>query len=371
MWANRRFLDLVGIDLPIILAPMAEPVRADLTVAVAEAGGLGSLPGAALSADQIRAEFGIIRQRTSRPLNLNFFCHRAPTQNAVKEAAWRLRLKPYYTELGLDFAANSIAPRAPFDHRLCDLVVELKPEVVSFHFGLPEPALVDRVKATGAKILSSATTVEEARWLEARGCDAVIAQGFEAGGHPSTFLSDRLAAPVGTLALVPQVADAVRIPVIAAGGITDARAVAAAFVLGASAVQIGTAYLFCPEARVSPMHRAALSSPRAARTALTNIFTGRPARAIVNRLIEDLGPMADEAPEFPLAIADSAPLRAKSEARGSDDFVPLWAGQAAALGRALPAGELTRWLASEAVRHLQAIADAHGNSRANNETIAN
>jgi len=371
MWANRRFLDLVGIDLPIILAPMAEPVRADLAVAVAEAGGLGSLPGAALSADQIRTEFGLIRQRTNRPLNLNFFCHRAPTQDAVKEAAWRLRLKPYYAELGLDFAANSAAPRAPFDRRLCDLVVELRPEVVSFHFGLPEPGLLDRVKSTGAKILSSATTVEEARWLEARGCDAVIAQGFEAGGHPSTFLPVRLAAPIGTLALVPQVVDAVRIPVIAAGGITDPRGVAAAFVLGASAVQIGTAYLFCPEARVSPMHRAALSSPRAARTALTNIFTGRPARAIVNRMIEDLGPVADEAPEFPLAIADSAPLRAMSEVRGSDDFVPLWAGQAAALGRALPAAELTQWLAREALRHLPASAEVHGNSRATHRTVTN
>jgi nitronate monooxygenase len=338
---------------------MAEPVRADIAVAVCEAGALGSLPCAALNSEQIRAEFALIRERTKRPLNLNFFCHSPPREDADRDAAWRRRLSSYYTELGLELTHTAGAPRSPFDSRLCDLVVELKPEVVSFHFGLPEPKLVDRVKGTGAKILSSATTVEEARWLEARGCDAVIAQGFEAGGHPSTFLSNRFVAPVGTIALVPQVVDAVKIPVVAAGGISDARGLVAALALGASAVQVGTGYLFCPEARVSPVHRAALASQRAVRTALTNVFTGRPARAIVNRVVEEVGPIAEEAPEFPQAATALAPLRAKSEALGSEDFVPLWAGQAASLGRVLPAGELTRRLASESVRLLMTLAEAH------------
>lgn len=359
MWPDRKFLNLVGIDLPIILAPMAEPVRSDMAVAVCEAGALGSLPCAALNSEQIRSEFALIRRRTMRPLNLNFFCHSPPLEDGDRDIAWRLRLSSYYAELGLEFTRKAGAPRAPFDSGLCDLVVELKPEVVSFHFGLPEPKLVERVKGTGAKVLSSATTVEEAQWLEARGCDAVIAQGFEAGGHPSTFLSKRSAAPIGTIALVPQIVDAVKIPVIAAGGICDARGIVAALALGASAVQMGTAYLFCPEARVSPVHRAALTSRRAVRTALTNVFTGRPARAIVNRIVEELGPIAVEAPQFPQAATAMAPLRAKSEALGSEDFVPLWAGQAASLGRVFPAGELTRRLASETVRHLMTLAETH------------
>jgi nitronate monooxygenase len=345
---------------------MAEPVRSELAVAVCEAGALGSLPCAALNSEQIRSEFALIRQRTKRPLNLNFFCHSPPREDADRDTAWRQRLNSYYSEMGLEVTNGAGAPRAPFDSRLCDLVVELKPDVVSFHFGLPEPKLVERVKNTGAKVLSSATTAEEAQWLEARGCDAVIAQGFEAGGHPSTFLSNRFVAPVGTIALVPQVVDAVKIPVVAAGGICDARGIVAALALGASAVQMGTAYLFCPEARVSPVHRAALSSPRAVKTALTNIFTGRPARAIVNRIVEELGPISELVPEFPQAATAIAPLRAKSEALGSEDFVPLWAGQAASLGRILPAGELTRRLASESVKHLMTLAEAH-NSQVNLE----
>jgi nitronate monooxygenase len=350
MRLDRRFQDLVGIDLPLLLAPMAGPATAELAIAVAEAGGLGSLPCALLSEDHIRAEFGIIRQRTDRPINVNFFCHKPARFDPEREAAWRERLAPYYVELGLDPKAEMPrSDRKAFDEKLCAAIEELKPEVVSFHFGLPEEALLARVKATGAKVLSSATTVAEARWLEAKGCDAIIAQGFEAGGHRGTFLSDDLATQVGTMALVPQVVDAVSVPVIAAGGISDGRGVVAALALGASAVQVGTAYLRSPEAKVPELHRRALrDGGRNEVTALTNLFTGRPARGIVNRLIREVGPISPSAPDFPLAGGALAPLRAAAEAKGSPDFMSLWSGQAGPLAAELPAAELTRKLWADA-----------------------
>jgi nitronate monooxygenase len=353
-WPDRRILDLFGIEHPIIAAPMAGAGTPELAIAVAEAGGLGSLPCAMLSVEHAREAMARIRQRTSRPLNLNFFCHTPPKMDATREAAWRARLAPYYVELGLDPAAPVPASsRKPFDDEFCILVETHKPEVVSFHFGLPEPALLDRVKRTGARIISSATTVAEARWLESHGCDAIIAMGSEAGGHRGSFLSDDMARQVGTFALVPQVADAVRVPVIAAGGVADARGIVAALALGAAAVQIGTAYLFCPEAKVAPLHLQALQTAADDETAITNVFTGRPARSIVNRLMREIGPLSAIAPEFPLAAGALAPLRAKAEPAGSRDFMSLWSGQAARLARALPAGELTRRLAEESLAKLQ------------------
>lgn len=353
MWPDRRILELFGIDVPIIQAPMAGPVFSDMAIAVSEAGGLGSLPCALLNQEQARNELGIIRQRTARPINLNFFCHQPPTPDPDREAAWRRRLAGYYVELGLDPEGPvPSSGRAPFDSAFCELVEEFKPDVVSFHFGLPEAGLLDRVRATGARIISSATTVEEAQWLEAQGCDAIIAQGFEAGGHRGMFLTTDIATQIGTMALVPQVVDAVDVPVIAAGGIADARGIVAALALGASAVQIGTAYLFCPEARIAPAHRQALKSARDNATALTNVFTGRPARGIVNRIVREVGPMSDLAPAFPLAGGALAPLRSKSEPAGSEDFMSLWSGQAARLAPELGAGELTRHLASEALARL-------------------
>lgn len=352
MWPNNRIRELLGIELPIIQAPMAGPVFSDMVIEVAEAGGLGSLPCATLSAEQVRDELAIVRQRTSKPINLNFFCHAPPQPDATREAAWRKRLAPYYLEAGLDPAGPfPLSNRAPFDGTLCGIVEEFRPEIVSFHFGLPARDLLDRVKAAGAKILSSATTVEEARWLEDHGCDAIIAQGFEAGGHRGIFLDDDLSTQMGTFALVPQVVDAVKVPVIASGGISDARGIVAAFALGAAAVQIGTAYLFTPQARLSPPHRLALHGNDAGKTALTNLFTGRPARGIVNRLMREVGPISDSAPAFPTAGGALAPLRAKMEKEGSGDFMSLWSGQAAKLCRDAPsAGDLTRALASEALR---------------------
>jgi nitronate monooxygenase len=347
-WPDHRIIDLLGVEVPVILAPMAGAALSELAVAVAEAGGLGSLPCAMLNAGQVRSELGNFRKRTVRPANLNFFCHHPPAVDAERETAWRERLSGYYVELELDpQAPNTGSARMPFDAAMCDLIVELKPEVVSFHFGLPERQLLARVRDAGAKILASATTVDEARWLEREGCDAIIAQGYEAGGHRGMFLTEDISTQIGTMALVPQVVDAVRVPVIAAGGIGDARGIVAALALGASAVQLGTAYLFCPEATIGPVHRRALRNAANHETAVTNVFSGRPARGIVNRVVREVGPMSDLAPAFPRAAAALAPLRSKSEAVGSEDFAQMWSGQSAHLGRELPAGELTKRLAAE------------------------
>jgi len=355
-WPTRRLLDLLGINHPIIQAPMAGSTGAEMAVAVLTAGGLGSLPCALLTPKQVGEEVAKIRAQTHKPINLNFFCHTAPKPDEARESAWRKRLAPYYAELGLDPNAPVTAPvRKPFDPEMCDAVVELKPEVVSFHFGLPDASLLKRVKAAGCFVLSSATTVAEGRWLEEHGADAVIAQGAEAGGHRGMFLTNDVASQVGTFALVPQIADAVKIPVIAAGGIADGRGIAAALTLGASAVQIGTAYLFCPESRVSALHRAALKSAHDDATVITNVFTGRPARAILNRFVREQGPLADSVPSYPLAANAVQPLRAAAEKKNSPDFTWLWSGQAAPLGRELAAGELTRKLATEAVQRLGTI----------------
>lgn len=337
---------LLGIDLPILQAPMAGAQGSALTVAVSNAGGLGALPCAMLGPDALRQELAAIRAQTDRPFNVNFFCHTPPAPDAAREAAWRATLAPAYAEFGIDPATIPAGPgRRPFDAETAELLAEFAPPVVSFHFGLPAPELLARVRGWGAKVLSSATTVEEARWLEAHGVDAVIAQGLEAGGHRGHFLSDDLTRQMGTFALLPQVVAAVRVPVIAAGGIADAAGVAAAMALGAAGVQVGTAYLLCPEASTSAVHRAALQSEAARHTALTNLFTGRPARGIVNRFITEFGPLHGAVPRFPLATAASAPLRAAAEARDSGAFSPLWAGQNTRGCRAVPAADLTQALA--------------------------
>jgi nitronate monooxygenase len=339
---------LVGVKLPIIQAPMAGVQGSALAVAVSNAGGLGSLPCALLSQDVLRNELAAIRAQTVKPFNVNFFCHTPPSQSAEREAAWRATLAPYYQEFGLDMSTIAEGGgRAPFSSEVADVVDEFRPVVVSFHFGLPSADLLARVRSWGSKVFSSATTVDEARWLEARGVDAIIAQGFEAGGHRGMFLSEDVDTQVGTLALVPQIVQAVKTPVIAAGGIADARGVAAALKLGAAGVQVGTAYLLCPEVVISAVHRAALKSEAARHTALTNVFTGRPARGIVNRIMREVGPISVSAPSFPLAASAIAPLRAHAESLGSGDFSPLWSGQNASGCKEVPAAQLTRELAAD------------------------
>jgi nitronate monooxygenase len=338
---------LLGTELPIVQAPMAGVQESALAVAVCNAGALGSLPCAMLSLDNIRSELTAIRAQTARPFNVNFFCHAPPVPSIEREAMWRAELSRYYQAFGIDPGSTPRGPeRTPFGAEAADILSEFKPAVVSFHFGLPSPDLLALVKACGSRILSSATTVDEAEWLEAHGVDAIIAQGVEAGGHRGMFLSDDVTTQVGTLALVPQVVKRVKVPVIAAGGIADSKGVAAAMALGAAGVQVGTAYLLCPEATTSAVHRAALKSEGARHTALTNVFTGRAARGIVNRLMTELGPMSTAAPEFPLAAFAVAPLRAKAESQGSGDFSPLWAGQNAGGCKEISAARLTQELAN-------------------------
>ncbi len=337
---------LPTFELPILQAPMAGVQGSALAIAVSRAGGLGALPCAMLDAAALQAEVAAIRAATDRPFNLNFFCHAPPAIDPGREQRWREVLAPYYAESGITPAAKGAGPsRAPFDALSASLVEALRPPVVSFHFGLPPPALLARVRAAGARILASATTVDEARWLEARGVDAIIAQGLEAGGHRGMFLQTDVTLQLGTFALLPQVVAAVGVPVIAAGGIADAHGVAAALALGASAVQVGTAYLLCAEATTRPVHRAALQGDGARHTALTNLFSGGLARGIVNRVMRELGPVHPLAPPFPLAAAGMAPLRSTAEARGSGDFSPLWAGQNVSGCTTVSAGFLTRELA--------------------------
>ena len=356
-WRDRRLLDLFDIEHPIVQAPMAGISSPQMAIAASDAGALVSIAAAMLTPETLRAELQLVQQATGRPINVNFFVHKPPVVDAAREAAWRRRLDGYYREFGLSFDGAGGGPaRAPFSAEMCDVLLEYKPRVASFHFGMPDASLVKRLKDAGVVVVSSATTVEEARWLEKNGCDAVIAQGNEAGGHRGIFLSDDIARQPGTMALVPQVVDAVKVPVIAAGGIGDGRGIAAALALGAAGVQVGTAFLLAPEARTTALHRKALAEARDDSTTLTNIFTGRPARSIVNRYVREVGPMSADAPVFPLAAGLSAPLRTAAEAAGSSDFMPLWSGQAPGFAREMPAGVLVQTLVKETSEVLQRVA---------------
>ena len=342
-WPDRRFLELVGTKHPIAQAPMAGAGGVDLCVAAILGGALGSIPCGMLFPSEVRERVADVRSRTNGPFALNFFCHAMPA--GVDDHSWRTLLQPYYEEFGAEPGAGG-AMRLPFDSDMCAVVEEVRPPVVTFHFGLPEPELLARVKATGALVIGNATSVPEALWLDERGVDAIIAQGFEAGGHTGRFLGADPAEALGLFALVPQVADAVLVPVIAAGAIGDARGIAAALTLGASGVQLGTAYLHTPEARISDVHRARLSEGG---TVFTNLLTGGLARGLRGRLIDDLGPVREEAPPYPLASAALAPIRAAAEKKDEFGFGPMWAGQAAPLGEALGATDLTKRLAADAL----------------------
>ncbi len=338
--------ELLGTEHPIIQAPMAGVQDSALTLAVSVAGGLGSLPCAMLSHDALKTELETLKAKTNKPINLNFFCHTPPTPNAEAEKQWRKALQPYFNEYDIDPNKIPNGPgREPFSHLIADILEVYKPAIISFHFGLPEKTLLERVQAWGTKILSSATTIEEALWLEANGVDGIVAQGLEAGGHRGMFLSKDLTTQMGTFALVPQIVKRVNVPVIAAGGIADKQGVASALDLGAAAVQIGTAYLLCNESKVTALHRSALKSDTAHLTAITNVFSGRPARGIINRAIASLGPLSEHTPEFPLAATAITALRSKAESQGSSDFSPLWSGQNASGCKEISAAELTQQLA--------------------------
>ena len=352
---NASFFDKHSIRL--IQAPMAGSQNHRLAAAVFLAGGLGSIPAAMLTTEQLQTELSAFEDAIASltdiplqwggclPVNVNFFCHTPPTEQLEKEAAWRQQLTPLYQAHGIDPQSVGSGPgRAPFSEESLKLMGQFKPAVVSFHFGLPKAEWVQQLKSWGIQIWSSATTVQEAQWLEQEGVDAVIAQGLEAGGHRGMFLSEDLSTQMGCLALLPQICKAVKLPVIAAGGISTAAAVSAAKALGANAVQVGTAFLTSDEATTSALHRQALMSDAAKHTALTNLFSGRPARGIVNKFMRDFGPLNPEAPAFPLATSAVAPLRAAAEAKGQSDYSPLWSGQNASDCQALPAADIAHKL---------------------------
>lgn len=340
--------DIIPVNIPIIQAPMAGVQGSSLTIAVCRAGGLGSLPCAMLTPETLVKELQCISEATDRPYNVNFFCHSMPSSNANVEQRWQERLKPFYDELGVCQAgAATGASRRPFDAETLALLKDFRPAVVSFHFGLPNDALLNELRSWGVTILSSATTLEEAVWLEQRGVDAIIAQGLEAGGHRGMFLNDDLTSQIGLSALLPQLLESINTPVIAAGGIASPAGVKAALSMGAAGVQVGTAYLLCHEAETSALHRQILKSSAATNTALTNVFSGRPARGIVNRIMRELGPFCADAPAFPLAAAALAPLRSAAERQGCADFSPLWAGQNTFGCKEVSATALTHWLSND------------------------
>jgi nitronate monooxygenase len=343
---NGNVKDLLGTELPIIQSPMAGVQDSALAIAVSEAGGLGSLPCGMLSAEQIVSEIRLIKEATDKPYNLNFFCHKVPNYDEKRQLNWREKLNQYFSELNVEIEdlPNS-ANRIPFNHDIADAIEPFKPKFISFHFGLPNKELLTRIKSWGTKVVSSATTVEEAVWLESNGVDGIIAQGLEAGGHRGMFLSGDLSTQIGMFSLVPQIANRVSVPVIATGGISDSRGVQAALLLGASAVQIGTAYLLCSEAKTSLLHRSAIKSSKSEHTALTNIFSGKPARGIVNRAMKELGYINSLAPDFPYASIEMTQLRGHTEKLGSDDFLPLWCGQNTSGCKEISARELTLLLA--------------------------
>jgi nitronate monooxygenase len=356
MWPDDRFRELVGIELPIIQAPMAGSSSTAMAIAVSEAGGLGSLACATLGPAELRSEVEKVLEKSAGPINVNFFAHRPPQKAQARHLVWLRQLSRYFREFGATPPTELVGgPVRPFDAEHCDVIEELRPRIVSFHFGLPSRDLVDRLRSADIRVMSSATSVEEAVWLVEHGCDAVIAQGYEAGGHRGSFLEDDPLSAIGLFSLVPQIAAAVDVPVVAAGGIAEGCGVAAAFALGASAVQVGTAFLFSEEAMVNPLAARTLRSEAARRTAITNVFSGRPARCIVNRAIEEVGAMSTQPPDFPLGFSALGPLRAAAEARGLRDFSPHYCGQSASLCESMSAGDLTRRLAREGVDRLSWI----------------
>lgn len=335
--------ELLGVENAIIQAPMAGVQNWQLAVAVAEAGGLGSIPCGMLTPEQICAEIAQFKQHSNKPFNLNFFCHQVPEVSDTQIKTWVDSLQPYYQEAGLTPEYSANASRMPFSHVVADAIAQYQPKIMSFHFGLPEPDLLERIKGWGCVVLSSATTVAEGLWLEANGADVIIAQGNEAGGHRGMFLSDDLATQIDTQELLSGLAKAVSIPVIAAGGISDADDIRAVLKLGAQGVQLGTTYLLCDEAKTSDIHREMLLQQDTP-TAITNLFSGRPARGIKNRVMTELGEISSAALPFPFATQAIAPLRTFAEAKGLPDFTPLWSGCNRTGCKAISATELTEQL---------------------------
>ncbi len=344
---TQSLTTLLGITHPIIQAPMAGASTPAMAVAASNAGALGSLGCAMMKADALRELGKDMKNQTNRAVNFNFFCHTEPASSAETGEAARALMKPYYDEHRLGEVKDANPTHFPFGEEICDVMLEIAPKVISFHFGLPPADLVQKLKDNGSVILSSATTVAEAKWLEANGADAIIAQGFESGGHRGFFLESEDAC-IGTMALVPQIVDAVSVPVIAAGGIADARGIKAAFALGASGVQIGTAFLNCVEAGIPSVHKKELLASDGSNTRTTKVFSGRPARGIINRYMEEMREHEPDLPDFPIMNTLTGPLRKASGTANSPDFVSLWSGQAVGLNRESTTEELIQSWAKDA-----------------------
>jgi len=347
MWKNNRLAKLLGIQYPLIQAPMAAATTPEMAAASTNAGGLGSLGAAMLNPEALLADCRALRERTNGSFNINFFVHKEPVPDPAKDEAARELLTPMYKAVGLDDVPEAQVPFPSFDSEQLEIMLSERPAVVSFHFGLPDANAMQSLKEYGAVILCSATNVAEAKELEARGIDAVIAQGFEAGGHRGTFAEPYEAGQVGTMALVPQIVDAIDLPVIAAGGIADGRGIAAALALGAEGVQIGTAFLRCPESLCNSVYRDALTNAGDDATRITSAFSGRPARGIENRFMREMAGSEDQLPDFPIPNTLTGAMRVASAKTGTPEFMSLWSGQAGALGRDMPTGELMETLIRE------------------------
>ena len=346
MWKDKRLCDLLGIVHPIIQAPMAGASTPEMAVAVANAGGMGSLGCAMQTVDQVAQDMLQIRQHTNRAINLNFFVHPAPQANSKTADAAQKRLESWYETLDADDMPEAVETHFPFDAAMCDTVIRLAPKVVSFHFGLPDAAMIEALKNAGIVILSSATSEAEAIYLEENGADAIIAQSYEAGGHSGWFLPRGTAEVAGTMTLVPRIVDAVRVPVIAAGGIADGRGIAAALILGAAGVQIGTAFLATPECMASQTHKNALLSASGDGTMMSKAFSGRRARTIVNNYASEMAEVTDW-PDFPIMNTLTGPIRKASVKADKPDAIALWSGQAVGLIRAESTTKVFERLVSE------------------------
>lgn len=345
---TNSLLTLLGIDLPIIQAPMAGVSTAALAAAVSNAGGLGSLGLGSSSVEQAREQIRLLKTATDKPFNVNFFCHQPAQVDHQQEQQWLERLRPYFSEFSVEPPQHIAADYESFllQPAMLEMLLEERPPVVSFHFGLPEQGVIDALKQAGIRLLGCATQLAEAQAIEAAGLDAIIAQGYEAGGHRGVF-NPETDLQLGLLALLAQLTKHCSLPLIAAGGIMNGQAIATVQRMGASAAQLGTAFVACPESSANAAYRAVLCSEQAARTGVTQVISGRPARGIINRMHTEIAQYSEELPAYPIAYSAAKALYAAAQRHNNNGFAPFWAGQAASLIRVMPAAELVATLSAE------------------------